>query len=234
MISYIIVDDEPIAHRIIEDYAKTLGNLQLKSNCYDALQALTFLGEHSVDLIFLDLNMPKLKGFDFLKTLKNAPHIIVTTAYSEYALEGFDLNVLDYLLKPFSFNRFIQAVNKLSITEQPKIISFVENKPSNSDEFIMLKGEKKHYRIKLSDIFYIEADRNYSKVFLQNKSILINKTISSFEKHIIPEFFIRVHKSFIVNTHYIDLIEKNEIKLNHYLVAIGQSYKESIKKYLDL
>ena len=121
-ISYIIIDDEPLAHDIIEEYCKDLEFMYLKENCYDALQAMNFLNKEKVDLIFLDLNMPKLKGFDFLRTLENPPKVIVTSAYKEYALEGFDLNVCDYLLKPYSFKRFLKAVNKAKSSDQTREI----------------------------------------------------------------------------------------------------------------
>ncbi|MEH6537997.1 MAG: response regulator [Psychroserpens sp.] len=149
MTHYLIIDDEPIAHRIIEKYCENLPHLEKKGNCYNAFEAMQFLNEHTIDLLFLDLNMPKLSGFDFLKTLSNPPKIIVTTAYKEFALEGYELNISDYLLKPFSFERFIKAINKTIDTNENKkstpIVSTKETVPDASSFF--LKGDKKHHQI---------------------------------------------------------------------------------------
>ncbi|SEB45070.1 DNA-binding response regulator, LytR/AlgR family [Tenacibaculum sp. MAR_2009_124] len=230
MINYIIVDDEPLAHEIIEEFCGMLPNLSLKTNCYNAIEAMEYLKTEEVDLIFLDLNMPKLKGFDFLKTLSNPPQIIVTTAYSEYALDGFELNVLDYLLKPFSFERFIKAVNKVSDNVLPpkttsKVI--VENKESH---FFFIKGDKKHHRINTNDVLFVEAYGNYSKIYtISNEVIICHEKISSFDE-ILPEpNFIRVHKSFIISLDKIKTIEGNRVKLiGEHTVPIGQTYKNQI------
>ena len=167
-VRYIIVDDEPIAHRVIEEYCKDLSFMQLKANCYDALQALSCLNKQKVDLIFLDINMPKLKGFDFLRTIEKPPQVIVTSAYQEYALEGFELSVCDYLLKPFSFERFLKAVNRAvdhlsGQREDSKVTRTL------GDNRLFIKGEKKYHQVKLEDIIYIgellddflEAGSNY-------------------------------------------------------------------------
>ena len=229
---YIIVDDEPIAHRVIEEYCKDLSFMQLQVNCYDALQALSYLKDHEVDLIFLDINMPKLKGFDFLRTLDHPPQVIVTSAYQEYALEGFELNICDYLLKPFSFERFLRAVNKaidaLSITSEktPDI-----TKSTESDS-LFIKGEKKYHQVALDDIIYIEACGNYSIVFLSKGQIITPEKISDLENMLASKHFIRVHKSYMVSTKKIKEIEGNQIRLGKKNLPIGRVYKMNVDKFV--
>jgi len=197
MFKYIIIDDEPLAHEIIEEFCNMLPHLQLEKNCYNAMEAMQFLNSNTVDFMFLDINMPKLKGLDFLKTLTKPPKTIITTAYKEHALEGFELNVTDYLLKPFSFDRLVKAVNKITqsnVKQEPKVLDF-EN--SNHNRFF-LKGDKKHHQIHTEDILYIEAYGNYTKVYLNEEMIISHEKISAFETLLPQENFLRVHKSFMV------------------------------------
>lgn len=232
MIHYLIVDDEPIAHRIIEKYCENLPHLKKKGNCYNAFEAMHFLNDHSVDLLFLDINMPKLSGFDFLKTLSNPPKIIVTTAYKEFALEGYELNVSDYLLKPFSFERFIKAINKTIGVSKSQLNpdTVPANKleiPSNS---FFLKGDKKHHQVHFESILFIEAYGHYSKVYLENEMILSHEKISSLEEFLPDSSFIRTHKSFIVAKNKIRLIEGNRIFIEEHKIPIGQTYKGNVDK----
>ena len=227
MVRYLIIDDEHIAHDIIKNYCDMLPKMKLMKHCYDAIEALDYLSTNSIDLIFLDLNMPKLKGFDFLKTLPNKPKIIVTTAYKEYALEGYELEITDYLLKPFSFERFLKAVNKaIHIKENnPVTVQPIENTQS---DHIFLSSNKKHFQVKTSDIHYIEAAGNYSKVVLKNDSILVRDKISSLLEKISPEKFIQVHKSFIVAIEHINSLEGNRILIGNNTIPIGKMYKSNI------
>ncbi len=231
-IKYLVVDDEPIAHRIIEGYCKDLPHLELAGHCYNAFEAMQFLNQHHVDLMFLDINMPKLKGFEFLKTLQNPPKVVVTTAYKEFALEGYELNVADYLLKPFSFERFVAAVNK-AITH-PQINTFsVTTDPDPKDKRLFLKGDKKYHQVALSDILYIEAYGNYTKVHLSKEMIITHEKVSSYEDMLPSENFIRVHKSFIVAVDKINLIEGNQIKIEDHSIPIGQTYRINVNKLLS-
>ena len=231
MINYIIVDDEIAAHKNIEDYASNLSNLKLLKNCYNAFEAISFLNANSVDLIFLDINMPKLTGFDFLKTLKNPPHVIVCSAYSEFAIEGYAFNITDYLLKPFSFDRFLSAVNKVSFTkEQPEIP--LKQKEISTNERIFLKDSKKHYQVKLNDILYLEAFGNYVKVFLEDKTIITHQTLNHFNSVLSKGDFVQVHKSFIVAIQHIDLIEGNLIHIANHKIPISKTYKLNINQLL--
>jgi DNA-binding LytR/AlgR family response regulator len=232
MIHYLIVDDEPIAHRIIENYCDNLPHLEKKGNCYNAFEAMHFLNENAVDLLFLDINMPKLSGFDFLKTLSHTPKIIVTTAYKEFALEGYELNISDYLLKPFSFERFAKAVNKTMVDlkekENSPIVSKPEAGPIGSSFF--LKGDKKQYQVKFDHLLFIEAYGHYTKVFLKNKMIVSHEKISFFETFLPASDFIRTHKSFIIAKNKIDHIEGNRIMIMEHKIPIGQTYKMNVDK----
>ncbi len=232
MTTYIIVDDEPIAHRIIEGYCKSLPHLKLLEHCYDALQAIEFLNDHQVDLIFLDLNMPKLRGFEFLRTLTNPPKVIVTTAYKEFALEGYELDITDYLLKPFSFERFVKAVNKVTntTTVSPAVAPIVQ---SESAESIFLKGDKKHFQVFIDDILFVEAYGNYSKVHTNREMIITHEKISQMEKDLKSHNFIRVHKSFLIARKKIKEIEGNLLLIGENKVPVGQTYRSILKKLLN-
>lgn len=231
MIKYLIIDDEHIAHDIIKGYCDMMPNMQLMKHCYDALEALDYLSTHSIDLIFLDLNMPRLKGFDFLKTLPSKPKVIVTTAYKEYALEGYELEITDYLLKPFSFERFLKAVNKAVHSTRNTTVLPLQNENTEA-EHIFLSSNKKHYQVKVSDILYIEASGNYCKVVLKNDSILIRDKISNMLEKLSSEHFIQVHKSFIVAKTHITSIEGNRILIEDTNIPIGKFFKANIVELL--
>ncbi len=230
MIRYLIIDDEHIAHDIIKGYCDLLPNMQLMKNCYDALEAFEYLNQNEVDLIFLDLNMPALKGFEFLRTLQNPPKVIVTTAYQEYALEGYEQNVVDYLLKPFGFERFLKAINKAfsnSISEQ-KILS--ESSPVSNRIFV--QSNKKHIQLDVGNILYIEATGNYSKIVATTETITIREKFSAFLEQLPKSEFVRVHKSFAVAPKHIKSIEGNSIFIANYKIPIGKIYKFNIVQLL--
>ena len=230
MLKYIIIDDEPLAHEIIEEFCSMLPHLQLEKNCYNAMEAMQFLNENRVDFMFLDINMPKLRGLDFLKTLTKPPKTIITTAYKEHALEGFELNVVDYILKPFSFNRLVKAVNKVSDAQTTKtIIKEVSDASDNATRFFV-KGDKKHHQIDLNDLLYIEAYGNYTKLFLKGEMIVSHEKISHYEDLLDDSNFLRVHKSFIVAIDKIKFIEGNRILINEHKIPIGQTYKNEVNK----
>lgn len=232
MIYYVIVDDEPIAHRIIEKYCDDLPHLEKKGNCYNAFEAMQFLNENKVDLLFLDINMPKLSGFDFLKTISNPPKIIVTSAYKEFALEGYELNISDYLLKPFSFERFVKAINKTIVPMNRKDTEpvFVNPEIESVASSFFLKGDKKHSQVHFKDLLFIEAYGHYTKVYLKNEMIVSHEKISSFEKLLPESQFIRTHKSFIVAKNEISHIEGNRIIIQNHKIPIGQTYKGNVNK----
>ena len=227
MIQYLIVDDEYIAHDIIKEYADMVPNMVLAKHCYDALEALDYLNKQPVDLIFLDLNMPKLKGFDFLRTLAKPPKIIVTTAYQEHALEGYELNVVDYLLKPFSFARFLTAVNKvLDATTSPTTLPPLTS--SEKDRSIFLRSNKKYLQVNLSTILFLEGAGNYTKVITTTATILVREKISDLLLSLTTPDFLQVHKSFVVAVKHIKSVEGNRIAIGEELIPIGKYYKQVV------
>ncbi|AXT62137.1 DNA-binding response regulator [Aquimarina sp. AD10] len=229
--NYIIVDDEPIAHTIIEDYAVSLTDLILVGNCYNAIEAISLLQKEQVDLIFLDIEMPKLKGLDFLRTLTNPPMIVITSAYSEFAVESYELEVCDYLLKPFSFERFLKSYTKIiKVKEQvPKKTAKATEATSSS---VFLKGDKETHHVKLTDIKYLESYGSYTKLYLKEEMLLIHESISHFETMLPADQFIRIHRSFMVNIFSIKSIVGNQIRLEGTNIPIGQSYKSMLKNRL--
>ena len=233
MIKYLIIDDEFIAHDIIKGYCDLLPNMQLEKHCYDAIEAIEYLNSNSVDLIFLDLNMPKLKGFDFLKTLTNAPKVIVTTAYKEFALEGYELNIADYLLKPFSFERFLKAVNKATKTTEVKPVITKSAATTNTLERIFFHSNKKHIQVEVSKILFIEADGNYSKIVLTSEVISIREKISDILDMLVSNDFVQVHKSFAVAKQHIKSIEGNRIYIKDHIIPIGKMYKLQVTNFLS-
>ena len=190
---YLIIDDEHIAHKIIMEYCEMLPHMKLQKNCYSALEALEYMNTHQVDLIFLDLNMPKLKGFEFLKTLPFPPKVIVTTAYSEFAIEGYELNVSDYLLKPFSFERFLKAVNKV-IGSNTSTNNSISEGNDTSTKRIFLRQNKSYIQIELDAILFIEAAGNYTKIVSKNETITIREKISDILESLPTNGFMQVHK----------------------------------------
>ena len=230
---YIIVDDESIAHDIIKKYGGMVPNMQLVGDCYDAFEAIELLSKQSVDLIFLDLNMPKLQGFDFLKTLPFQPKVIVTTAYKEFALESYELNVVDYLLKPFSFERFLKAINKATM-DQNQAVSFA-NKSVEKEipDRIFIQAHNKHIQVNLNDLLYVEAAGNYVKIVLKEEVISMRGKISSILELLPSEGFVQVHRSFVVAQKHIKSIEGNQLMIDKYSVPIGKLYKLAMEKILS-
>ena len=230
MIKYLIIDDESIAHDIIKGYCDLLPQMQLMKNCYDALEAFEYLNKNEVDLIFLDLNMPILKGFEFLKTLTHPPKVIVTTAYKEYALEGYEYNISDYLLKPFGFERFLKAINKAFSSTVAKVIE-----PSESNEIsnrIFLQSNKKSIQVEIKTIQYIEATGNYSKIVTTNEPITIREKISTLLELLPKNVLIQVHKSFAVAPKHIKSIEGNRIYIGEHIIPIGKIFRTNIIQLL--
>ncbi|CAM1354499.1 LytR/AlgR family response regulator transcription factor [Tenacibaculum halocynthiae] len=229
---YLIIDDEHIAHKIIMEYCEMLPHMKLQKNCYSALEALKYLNTHQVDLIFLDINMPKLKGFDFLKTLTAPPKVIVTTAYSEFAIEGYELNVIDYLLKPFSFERFLKAVNKINDSNTvSKSTSIDEN--TSEIKRIFLRQNKSYIQIEIDTILFIEASGNYTKIVLINEIITIREKISDVLETLPSDNFLQVHKSFAIAIKYINKIDGNRIHIREHTIPIGKLYKVNLIKILN-
>ncbi|HAS40984.1 MAG TPA: DNA-binding response regulator [Microscillaceae bacterium] len=236
----LIVDDEPLAHEVIANFALSLQSIEVIGNCYNAFEAIDFLNETTLDLIFLDINMPKLKGLQFLRTLAHPPLIIVTTAYQEYAIESFELEVCDYLLKPYSFERFIKAVNravefkkmKNKPVPPPSETTPVVEQTNTAQESVFLKSDKKVYQVYYQDILYLESLGSYVKFHLKDQVIITLERLSNYEKSLPPSLFVRVHKSYIVNIKKIQVIEGNTVKINQLDLPIGSVYKSNLKKII--
>ena len=232
MTTYLIIDDEYIAHDIIKGYCDLLPNMKLMKNCYDALEAFEYLNENEVDLIFLDLNMPKLKGFEFLKILPTPPKVIVTTAYKEHALEGFELNVSDYLLKPFSFERFLKAVNN-AISTPAKIQTQTSEGTGLKANSIFIRSNKKYTQVVIDTIQYIEASGNYTKIISTIETITIREKVSYVLELLPKDAFLQVHKSFAIAIKHIKSIEGNRIFIGDHTIPIGKLYKANINNLLS-
>jgi DNA-binding LytR/AlgR family response regulator len=224
-INYLIIDDEPIAHRVIENYCADIPELVLKGNCYNALEAIGKIDHESIDLVFLDINMPKIKGLDFLRSIPHPPLVIITTAYQEYALEGYELNVVDYLLKPFSLARFLQAYQKV----QERLPANKYRTSSNAgQDSVLIKGDKKQHLLKLQEILFIEGYGNYCKIHLADKLILTHQTLNNLHLLLNDNHFIRSHKSYIVNSKAVTTIEGNRIFIGKQSIPIGQTYRSAV------
>ena len=231
MIRCIIVDDEPLAHDLVNNFCERLPHLEVVAQCYDAMEAIEWLNSKSADLMFLDLNMPKLKGFDLLRTLQHPPKVIVTTAYKEHALEGFELAVEDYLVKPFSFERFLKAVNKAVAGTSAKHPKEEQSEEPDTGARFFVKGENKYHQINTEDILYVEASGNYSKIYLENEHLVVHEKISDLEEMLPSPGFMRVHRSFIVAVNKIKSIQGNSISMSggDYEVPIGQTYSKQVR-----
>jgi len=227
----IIADDEPIARQILESYIAEIPNLELMASCKNAFEVMEVLQNQKADILFLDINMPKLSGLSLLKTMQQRPNVIITTAYAEYAVEGFELSVTDYLLKPFSFERFLQAVLKVQNRAVLQKEVVLENKEEVSDS-IFVKSDKKLIKLNFNEINHIEAYGNYVKIFI-DKMILIPQTLSGFLEKL-PHNFLRIHKSYVINFNKLKLIDGNQIILNNETkLPIGKSYRKLILKKID-
>jgi len=229
----LIIDDEPLAHDVILAHLEDIPFLNVIGQCYRATDAFDFLNKTEVDLIFLDIRMPKLSGLDFIRTLTHKPIIIITSAFEEYALESFDLEVCDYLLKPFRFERMLKAANRAlaiyRLKNQSKSVHSEIN-PTLNDNYIAIKADKRHILLKLNEIQYLESLGNYVKVWKDAEFLLTARTLSSFEAQLPTTQFIRIHKSYILHKKFVNYLEGNMVILkNGTHLPIGKNYKEVIK-----
>ena len=233
-IKTLIVDDEPLAQNVIQQYAKKLPQLSIVGTCNDAICAHRFLQEKEVDLLFLDINMPKLSGISFLRNLKNAPMVIFTTAYSEYALEGFELDAIDYLKKPFSFDRFCKAVFKVEELLQLKNTSLTQkNSVEVETDFLFIKSNKKTIKVKFSEIFYIEGLGDYIQIHLENQKVITNLSMKKIISLLPGNKFYRIHKSYIISLDKIDLIEGNMVQIKKNKLPVGNSYRHDFMEFIN-
>lgn len=230
----LIVDDEPHAIAVLEKYLSQFSQIELVGKCADAIQAFQLLQQKQVDLMFLDIKMPGIKGTDLLRSLKNPPKVIFTTAYSEYALEGFELNAVDYLLKPISFERFLRAVDKVyQLTEHKSPTSITHGTPTGDQEaFIYLKVDRKTIKVDVNNILWIESLRDYVKVVVKDQEYITRQKISILEELLPESRFVRIHRSFIVALAKIDSFYAYSMEVAGHELPIGRNYKQDVQKKL--
>jgi len=228
-INCLIIDDEPLAVNIVKSYIEEIDEITISNTFNSAVEALTYLKNHSVDLIFLDINMPLLNGLDFIKTLETKPLIIVTTAYDEYAIKTYELEVLDYLVKPIPFPRFMKAVNRAFKAINSSIPK--DNSKEIKKPFIFIKVDKKKMKkIYLDEILVVESLRDYLKITTQTNKYIIHSTLTNFTSLLPESNFIRIHSSFTIAIDKIDVVEGNSIEIEGIRYVIGRSYIEEVKK----
>tara|TARA_R110002049_G_scaffold280945_1_gene460404 strand:+ start:2543 stop:3253 length:711 start_codon:yes stop_codon:yes gene_type:complete len=227
-IKCLVIDDEPSSQQILKKFISDVDFLELAGVCNSANDALLQLKKHpTIDLIFLDINMPKISGLSFYKSLKNPPEVIFTTAYSQYAVDGFEVNAIDYLLKPFSFDRFLTAVNKL---EAKKTDATTD---TQTYDFLLIKANKVLHKVLPNTILFIEASGDYVKVYLEDQCIVTNTTFSTMLESLPKMLFIRTHKSFAVNLEKIKSVAANQVLTTNHKIPIGQKFRGSFLEFLE-
>jgi DNA-binding LytR/AlgR family response regulator len=229
MIKALIVDDEPLAQNVIKQFAKDIPWLEIICTCNNAMEASSKLKETHADLMFLDVNMPRLSGLDFLKNLQNPPLVILTTAYADYAMEGYELNILDYLKKPFSFERFFKAVQKAEEQVALRKSMPTENEPG----YIYIKANKKAVRVEFKAICYIEGLGDYIKIHLKDKHLVTNLSMKKMEDLLPANEFFRTHKSFIIRLDQIQSIEGNLVDVCGHKLPVGNNFRQDFQKLIE-
>ena len=230
-LSCLIVEDEPLSQDILKKFVEDTPMLRLSGICSDALEAIEFMNGHQVDLLFFDINMPRLSGINFTRSMEHPPMIIFTTAYAEYVVEGFELDAVDYLLKPIAFERFIKAVNKA--VEHKLALKSIEKikKEDNMGEagYLMIKSDKKMYKIDMVNIIYVQSIGDYVKIFTKEKAIIASETLKNMEE-LLKGHCLRVHKSYLISIGAINYVEGNQVKVQDQMNPIGHKYREELFK----
>lgn len=234
MFNCLVVDDEPIARDIIINYCSHLPQLRVLGSCGNVFEAKDILLQQPIDILFLDVHMPVLDGIGFLRTLKNRPQVIFITAYKEYAVDAFELSACDYLVKPFSLERFIMAIDKATEKQKASSNPANENRATPPNDYFFIKADGKIYKLLYNDILLAEAKGNYTKIVCADQTLLPNMSFSAFESLLPADLFIRVHRSFIINKSKIDHITGNTVEILKMQIPIGVNYKEPFLKALGL
>lgn len=234
MIKSLIVDDESLAAKVIETYLEPLTEFEIVGVLPTAIDAYNFLSNNEVDLIFLDINMPSLSGLDFLKSLKEPPMVIITTAYREYAIEGFDLDVIDYLVKPIPLPRFLHALDKVknNLTTPESTSSIDDHENISTDKHVLLKVDKKILRIELENIFYIESLKDYIRVKTKIGDFITHQTLTAITNLLPSNNFIRIHRSYTIALNKVDALNGNAVEINNNLLPIGRNYLSEVKEII--
>jgi DNA-binding LytR/AlgR family response regulator len=231
----LIVDDEPLAIDVLQRYVADCPNLELVASCMDAFEAGTVLQTQQIDLILLDITMPRLSGIGFIRSLLDPPMVIFTTAYPEYAIEGFEVDAVDYLVKPISFERFLKAVNKVvglvELKQRPKTV--IQTRNSEDQGYILLRSNKKVYRVKLDDILYLQSLGDYVQVHVPQKQLIVHETFRNILSMLPENEFIRIHKTVIVPVNKIEYIDGNQLYIANTALPIGLNFKDELMKRLN-
>ncbi|MEB2774291.1 LytTR family DNA-binding domain-containing protein [Algoriphagus sp. D3-2-R+10] len=227
----VIVDDEGLARGLIKNHLAQLDDFELVASCGSAIEASKILKEEKVDLLFLDIEMPVLKGTEFFKNLMHKPKVIFTTAHRDFALDGFDLNAVDYLLKPITFARFFKAIEKF-LEQNQSSVNLLENIGEGKTDYVFVRKDRKQVKVFFDDILYIESIKDYIKIITHDDNLLIKESLKSFVEALDDRFF-RTHRSYIVNLDKITAYTKQDIEIGKLEIPIGDSYKSSVSKILD-
>jgi DNA-binding LytR/AlgR family response regulator len=228
----LVVDDEPLAVKLVSSHIQQIDSLEIVASCKNALQALEILRNEPIDLMFLDIHMPQISGLDFLRTLTHPPKVILTTAYREYALEGFELDVVDYLLKPISFERFLKSVNKYFERMESPVSFHEQNNPFPREDFILVKDNRTIFKVCLQDILFIEAFGEYVKIHTPEKVHLSRETMHDMEERLPHADFLRVHRTFLVPIRKITGFSSFSVYIQIHEIPIGRSYKDAVQQAL--
>jgi len=227
----LIVDDEQLARKLLEEFVAKVPMLELRGMCKNPMEAMEIIKSEPIDIMFLDIQMPELTGVEFMKSLNQKPATIFTTAYSEYALEGYQLDVIDYLVKPFPFERFLKAVNKaIDFIDLKRNAQHSDTRIAEDADFVLLHADHKIYKVKLKDIKYIEGLKEYVSYYTSEKRIIVLQSLKSIEESLPSDKFIRVHRSYIVPIDKIKSLDGNQVQIGDKLIPIGRSYKEDVLK----
>lgn len=227
----LIVDDEPLARNLLSDYTKKIPSLNLVATCEGPLQAIEILKTTSVDLLLLDIQMPDITGIGLLKVLPQKPLVIFTTAYSEYALDGYELDVVDYLLKPISFERFLKAINKVHARRAPN--SSADVSVNRLDDFIFVKDGTKLVKIMVNDILFVEGLKDYVTIHTTTQKVVSLQRLKSMEEQLPGFLFVRIHNSYIVSLRAVTMIHKNEVQIGQAFLPVGETFKKSLKEAIE-
>lgn len=235
-IQCLVIDDEPLAREMLKQHIGGVEALALAGTCSNAVEAISFLKEHHVDLLFLDIQMPQLLGTNFIRTLKNPPKVIFTTAYRKYAVEGFELDAVDYILKPISFERFLKGVNKvLQINIKPEQVAATtkENQTDATNSFLYFRADRKMVKVFFRDILFIEALKDYIKIVTDSKTIVTKYVLSTIEEMLPSTEFLRIHKSYIIAINKIESFNADSIQIAKHELPIGRLYKYDVTRVLN-
>ena len=224
----LIVDDEPLAVELVTSYCERVPQLEIVGTCGSALEASRFLRQQSVDLLFLDIKMPQLLGTDFLRSLLDPPKVIIITAYREYAFDGFELDIVDYLLKPLSFSRFMKAIHKL---ERLLPAAPIDESPEKGEPFLYFRVDRESVKVFLNELLYVESRREYAQLFLAGgKSLLVRETISSLEEKLSHHRMVRIHRSFLVTADKVTSFTTSQVRVGDRVLPIGRLYKDNLQR----